>query len=174
TFSKIFCFITLASGLKDNILLMQAASHHPDSAPLVLSPAIKLFLASSCDILESDVDTYWKALRNIIWHGDGGTSSVDIMKAANMDNIWLPAPCILFLPHHTCQTCDCPAHHNFLFLTIMMHAKCHTNYHHGFSVKAGVQTFYPGIPDILQVGGHQFVETKDIHLWHTMTLISWY
>jgi len=75
TFSTVFRFITLASGLKDNIILMQATSHHPDSAPLVLSPAIKLFLAGSCDISESDVDIYWKVLRNVVWHGDGGASS---------------------------------------------------------------------------------------------------
>ncbi|KAG1792291.1 uncharacterized protein HD556DRAFT_1239582 [Suillus plorans] len=78
TFSTIFRFITLASGLKDNILLVQAASHHPDSAPLVLSPAIQLFLAGSCDISESNVDTYWNVLRNVVWHGDGGASSIDM------------------------------------------------------------------------------------------------
>ncbi|KAG2029274.1 hypothetical protein BDR03DRAFT_881284, partial [Suillus americanus] len=189
TFSTIFRFIMLASGLKDDILLVQAASHHPDSAPLALSPAIKLFLAGSCDISESDVDTYWKALRNTIWHGDGGASST-----ADMDDIWLTAPRPLFPPHHTCQTRDCPAHvqgtilkkaqrqvvlytlDNGPIATYSVHlycAKCNTNYHHSFSVKAGVRTFYPGIPDILQVGGHQFVETKVVHLWRTMMLVSW-
>ncbi|KAG1898662.1 uncharacterized protein F5891DRAFT_981804 [Suillus fuscotomentosus] len=139
TFSMVFHFITLASGLKDYIILVQATSHHPDSTPLVLSPVIKLFLAGSCNISESDVDIYWKVLRNIVWHGNEGS----VLKKAEQQQVIIytldNGPIATYSVHLYC-------------------ANCNTNYHHGFSVKA--------------VGGHQFVETKVVHLWCTMMLVS--
>ena len=36
-------------------------------------------------------------------------------------------------------------------------AECKTNYHHDYSVKDGQCTYYKGVPDLLQVGEHQFV-----------------
>ena len=54
-------------------------------------------------------------------------------------------------------------------------AECKTNYHHNFHVYAGQRTYYPAmtIPDIIQVGEHQFVEMKVVSLWINMMLLSW-
>src|SRR6267378_2547633 len=51
--------------------------------------------------------------------------------------------------------------------------ECKTNYHHNFRVSAGQRIYYTTILDIIQVGEHQFVETKVINLWITMMLLSW-
>ncbi|KAF8219601.1 hypothetical protein L208DRAFT_1339007, partial [Tricholoma matsutake] len=51
---------------------------------------------------------------------------------------------------------------------------CNTNYHHNFSVNNGICTYYDGIPNVLQVGEHQFAERRLIQLWITMMLVSWY
>jgi hypothetical protein len=56
-------------------------------------------------------------------------------------------------------------------------AECKTNYHHNFRVFEGQRTYYTIVttvlPDIIQVGEHQFVETKVINLWINMMLLSW-
>jgi CxC5 like cysteine cluster associated with KDZ transposases len=40
-------------------------------------------------------------------------------------------------------------------------------------VKDGQRTYYDNIPDILQVGEHQFVERRVIHLWRTDMNLAW-
>ncbi|KAG1817196.1 uncharacterized protein BJ212DRAFT_1238860, partial [Suillus subaureus] len=67
TFSGLFRFITLTSALRNDILLMQAASHPPNIAPNVISPAINMFLAACCNLCRSDIDVYWKALKDVVW-----------------------------------------------------------------------------------------------------------
>lgn len=51
---------------------------------------------------------------------------------------------------------------------------CNVNYHRNFYVHQGRRTYYgTGIPDIIQVGEHQFVERKVIELWITLMVVSW-
>lgn len=50
---------------------------------------------------------------------------------------------------------------------------CKINYHNNFRVFQGQRMYYDGIPDILQIGEHQFAETKLVELWITMMLLSW-
>jgi hypothetical protein len=70
------------------------------------------------------------------------------------------------MSHHL-LVCDCRPH-------IEVHVTgCNTNYHHGYSIKDKIRTFYPGIPDVVQVGGHQFVETRVVRMWRTLMLVSW-
>ena len=50
---------------------------------------------------------------------------------------------------------------------------CKINYHNNFHVFRGQRIYYDGIPNILQIGEHQFAETKLVELWITMMLLSW-
>ena len=52
-------------------------------------------------------------------------------------------------------------------------AECKTNYHHDYSIKDGQRTYYKGVPDLLQVGEHQFVERSLINLWVDLMLTAW-
>jgi hypothetical protein len=36
-----------------------------------------------------------------------------------------------------------------------------------------MRTYYDGIPDVIQVGEHQFAERRLIQLWITLMLVSW-
>jgi hypothetical protein len=54
------------------------------------------------------------------------------------------------------------------------HVGCLTNYHHNFSVNAEFRTYYGGIPDLIQVGEHQFIEKRVINLFIGMMLVAWY
>ena len=56
---------------------------------------------------------------------------------------------------------------------VSLYAACKTNYHHNFQVYQGWRTYYGGIPDILQVGEHQFVERPVVEMWLTM-MDTWY
>jgi hypothetical protein len=37
-----------------------------------------------------------------------------------------------------------------------------------------MRTYYNGLPEIIQVEEHQFVERKVINLWITLMMVSWY
>jgi hypothetical protein len=50
---------------------------------------------------------------------------------------------------------------------------CKINYHHNFYMQSGIQHYYSGIVDILQVAEHQFVERKLVNLWITLMVVSW-
>jgi hypothetical protein len=47
------------------------------------------------------------------------------------------------------------------------------NYHNNFRVHQGQRIYYDGIPDVLQIGEHQFAELKLVNMWITMMLLSW-
>lgn len=51
---------------------------------------------------------------------------------------------------------------------------CYTSYHHNYSVCNGSRTYYSDIPKVLQVGEHQFVETKLVYTWRSNMLFGWY
>jgi hypothetical protein len=51
---------------------------------------------------------------------------------------------------------------------------CLTNYQHNFSVKAGIRTYYGGVPDYIKVGDHQYVERRLAAMWISMMLLAWY
>jgi hypothetical protein len=53
------------------------------------------------------------------------------------------------------------------------HVDCSTNYHHNFSVSTDFRTYYDGVPDLIQVGEHQFVEKRVVNLFIGMMLLAW-
>jgi hypothetical protein len=50
---------------------------------------------------------------------------------------------------------------------------CSTNYHHDYSVKDDIRTYYGGIPSVVHVGDHQFVERDVLNLFIALMLNSW-
>ncbi|KDR67274.1 hypothetical protein GALMADRAFT_283614 [Galerina marginata CBS 339.88] len=51
---------------------------------------------------------------------------------------------------------------------------CGTTYYHNYQVKDGMRYYYDEeIPDIIQVGEHQFVEKRVLKMWCTDTNIAW-
>ncbi|KAG1841134.1 hypothetical protein DFJ58DRAFT_666720, partial [Suillus subalutaceus] len=57
--------------------------------------------------------------------------------------------------------------------------ECNVTFHHNYYVdykapkNSCQRTYYKGVPDIIHVGGHQFVETAVIRMWRTMNVVSW-
>lgn len=58
-------------------------------------------------------------------------------------------------------------HHCYLF------TGCNTSYEHDYSVNANMRTYYDGIPDVIEVGEHQFVEREVLNLFTGLMLLSW-
>jgi hypothetical protein len=56
---------------------------------------------------------------------------------------------------------------------IQLLIECRTNYHHNYSVHEGARTYYGGLPKYIQVGEHQFVEDRVVHMWISMMLVGW-
>ena len=54
------------------------------------------------------------------------------------------------------------------------HVGCSTNYHHNFSINAEFHTYYGGVPNLIQVGEHQFIEKRVFNLFIGMMLVAWY
>src|SRR6267378_3573637 len=50
---------------------------------------------------------------------------------------------------------------------------CNVNYHHNYRVFQGQRIYYDGLPDIVQIGEHQFAERKLINMWILMMVLSW-
>jgi len=53
------------------------------------------------------------------------------------------------------------------------HIDCKTNYHRNFYVVDKQRVYHNEIPDILQIGEHQFAETTLVNMWISMMLFSW-
>jgi hypothetical protein len=52
-------------------------------------------------------------------------------------------------------------------------ADCNTDYHLDFFVKNDTRFYYDGLPDILQVADHQFIEHGLIDMWRTSINVAW-
>ena len=58
--------------------------------------------------------------------------------------------------------------------TLTDHATvCEINYHHNFKVSKGERVYYGGVPDVVQISEHQFVEHQVIEIWLSL-LDHWY
>jgi len=53
---------------------------------------------------------------------------------------------------------------------------CGTSYRHNYSVgrNSGHRIYYGGVPEIIQVGEHHFIEGKVLNLFIGMMLTAWY
>jgi hypothetical protein len=51
--------------------------------------------------------------------------------------------------------------------------ECQTSYHKNFSVHDGQRTYYPGVPELIQIGEHQFVEVTVVKTWCAEMLFGW-
>lgn len=68
--SKIMRFTTLASVLRDDILLPQPGTNFNSSQPPQFLPlSVRTFLANACDISLEYTDICWNSMKGLIWTG---------------------------------------------------------------------------------------------------------
>ncbi|KAF8890918.1 hypothetical protein BD779DRAFT_1610685 [Infundibulicybe gibba] len=192
TLSQIYLFIRLARQLKNDIVLVQPASESEllTSQPArALPPSIKIFLQKACEIPYDYVDGCWDILKEHVWYASLA-SSEEIEKAFSQHGHGLGLTFqTLYPPQHTCTNTSCSRNMKGQLLTkaeqrqVVLYTlsdgaipaysvhlyceSCNVNYHHDYRVVKNRRIYYDGIPDILQVGEHQFVERRLIELWIT-------
>ncbi|KAG1824785.1 uncharacterized protein BJ212DRAFT_1247525, partial [Suillus subaureus] len=62
-----FVFASLATSLKDNIILMQPATYHICKPPLFLPPSIVAFLSAACKLSPASMKMCWDVLKSSVW-----------------------------------------------------------------------------------------------------------
>ncbi|EFI27234.1 hypothetical protein CC1G_15062 [Coprinopsis cinerea okayama7 len=149
-FKQLLMFINLASHLKREILLTQPAGQNPSVAPYALPPAVTTFLGTATSIPIGFIPDLWFRLREFIWNRVGSTEPLEELPEDEHDRML------------TCIRYGQP-----------VEIACAINYHHNYSVHEGSRTYYDNIPSILQIGEHQFAETRLINSWINLMLVAW-
>jgi hypothetical protein len=77
TLAQLTTLVSLASRLKDDILLAQPAHLAADCPPPILPPSIITFLSGSCKITVHEVEICWSLLKQTIWDGRDTQVAID-------------------------------------------------------------------------------------------------
>jgi hypothetical protein len=83
---EVLAFITIASKIKNEILLVQDSGHDISKAPNHLSPSLIEFLASSCSLNVAQIPDLWHEHKDLIWKHDPLISEVTSPKG--IENIF--------------------------------------------------------------------------------------
>ena len=77
SFNQVHQFISLASKLKDDILLAQPSSILAFDPPEIIPPTITTFLQHACKLSSDCVEACWKTLKYTIWDDANGLQVED-------------------------------------------------------------------------------------------------
>ncbi|PPQ84237.1 hypothetical protein CVT26_013001 [Gymnopilus dilepis] len=190
-------FIRLGVLLKRSILHAQKPGHAEDEAPDRLPDAVQEFLGSALGLSEQHVQGCWDAFKSTIWVFDPmqHTLVADARLFHEHGKQKNLAARALYPPVTTCTNSSCPkdtallrdyakAPRQVILFTLedgacaTYHYKltcptCKTTYHNNYSVSNRIRTYYPGVPDAIEVGKHQFISRDVVNMFINLMLISW-
>ncbi|KAL1937192.1 hypothetical protein VTO73DRAFT_14465 [Trametes versicolor] len=194
--ATIISFTRLASSLKSAIIDEQDVDFEPTKfVPKTLPTSILVYLAQRLRLSQEHVQGLWLALGRDIWT-DGATylqEDVGLQRRDTLDIRSQLAAHMLYPPTHVCLQPQCARRtllrrkddlrtvtvftlNNGVYDAFSVHLycrTCHSNYHHNFVVQAGVRIYYGGVPDVIQVSEHKFVERRVLELFTALSLYSW-
>ncbi|KAJ7446362.1 hypothetical protein FB451DRAFT_1188796 [Mycena latifolia] len=191
--NQILQFLRLSVHLKNDILLCQPSTVSTECAPENLPPSIASFLSDATHIPLADMDTCWDALKDDVWDYPSEALNQEDEQAF-IDYGWARrlSSSTLYPPNKHCTNPSCTAtrplkkaeQQQVIIYTLgkgvcpswEVHLSCEdclTNYHHNYSVRGGIRTYYGGVPDQIKVGDHQYVERKLAAMWISMMLLAW-
>ncbi|KAF8964966.1 hypothetical protein BDZ97DRAFT_1659637 [Flammula alnicola] len=171
---KAIRFIRITASLKRDIIHSQKSNYNHAEAPEVLPDVVHEFLGGALDLDDEFVKGCWDAFKRTIWMYDPNlhSSAADarIFHMHGKDHSlgeFLKHPgrkVVLF----TLEDGACATYHYKLICP-----SCNTTYHNNYSVSNHVRTYYPGVPDAIEVGKHQFVAREVVNMFMNLMLISW-
>ncbi|KAJ7051020.1 hypothetical protein C8F01DRAFT_1343341 [Mycena amicta] len=187
---KSIAFICLAARLKDTIIVVQPPTYDATTPPLELPDNISSFLSSASNISPTFVHGCWTAFSSLIWTYEDERIA-KTLKQDGLENSLSGK--MLYPPIHYCTAAGCTSKSqlrqkhdaiNIVLYTLADGAcasfahtltcdTCHTRYYPNYSVSAGTRSYYTKIPDVIQVGTHQYVERRVLELFINLMLISW-
>ncbi|KAF8801527.1 hypothetical protein BYT27DRAFT_7114765 [Phlegmacium glaucopus] len=195
TLEGIILFSRLASHLKRDILQPQPIyESNPETAPMVLPHSISMFLATCIGVPLENMGDLWDILKDYIWYLPIAPLHVNDYLLFKEHGWPLGLTAItLYPPNNTCPNQDCP-NENPLKKEYQQKAvvytqaagaqpawnihtycpDCCTSYFNNYAVWKGTRRYYPGIPEYIQVGEHQYVESILIHRWRIDMLFGWF
>ncbi|KAG9005693.1 hypothetical protein FRB90_010254 [Tulasnella sp. 427] len=197
--SDVIHFITITSLFKNEIeqhrQSMDQDSSHP---PQFLSETMTLVLAQVLETSVAHITRCWAAFKEVVWD-DSSMEEIarvnsDLIKSYGIKHQFTEHS--LYPPDHTCINPACPrlgirltsAEARKVVLYTMngsvpaysVHLRCHasngcrTDYHHNYYVQDGKRRYYGGVPDVIQIGEHHFVQKKVVEMWQGLMLHAWY
>ncbi|KAJ3499227.1 hypothetical protein NMY22_g19532 [Coprinellus aureogranulatus] len=199
TLVQVLQFASYIAAVRDEIIMVLPTNVDPTATPIELTPVFYTFLAGACAVEYNDVAELWKALGRHIWpHCDAILQCPSPGAFKEHGHPLGFTGKSLYPPTNTCTNVQCSRFQQGLTMgkveqrnavlftlgqgAIPVHSvhkycegklSCNVNYHHNFSVHQGQRTYYQEIPEILQIGEHQFAEVRLINLWTTTMLVAW-
>ncbi|KAH6866272.1 hypothetical protein BKA70DRAFT_1243788 [Coprinopsis sp. MPI-PUGE-AT-0042] len=137
---KNFKLVTLASYTKNEVLLAQDATHPVNVAPACPPPSVILALQDLCGLDAHTVQLVWDSTKDLIWNLAGPVPVYSVQLVCKDNNRSLAQG-------------------------------CNTTYHLDYCekknsvMKKQEQRYYNEEPDIIQIGEHQFAETRLVQKW---------
>ncbi|KJA13704.1 hypothetical protein HYPSUDRAFT_72911 [Hypholoma sublateritium FD-334 SS-4] len=189
TMEKAMRFVWLASYLKQAIIhRLKKAPSIDDTAPLNLPPAIHQFLASAMQLTSQQTSGCWEAFQNTVWDYSLSEHSLDadsqLFYAHGREHRLMSRS--LYPPMTRCNNPLCTAEDKILKVTsktgrrIVVYTfcsfhitACNTTYHNNYSIQNRTRTYYPGVPEIIEVSKHHFIHRDVATMFINLTLISW-
>ncbi|KAG1722842.1 uncharacterized protein EDB91DRAFT_1063730 [Suillus paluster] len=188
----ILTFVTLASAVKEDMILAQPATYDVSTPPDFMPPSVSLFLGSACSLTQDSVRICWSTLKHDIWK--------DIfMLQHNTHSLFKQfAYKTFYPPFKMCTEATCERRANWLLLNkveqvlvvyyvslehgtmpaydvAMQCERCQITYHHNYKVSDKDRIYYDyteRLPDAIQVGTHHYVDIWVGQLWKTMMHVT--
>ncbi|KDR71533.1 hypothetical protein GALMADRAFT_102508 [Galerina marginata CBS 339.88] len=196
TLDGICTFARLGSNLKREILQPQPISEsNPAIAPAILPEHVHTFLGKALGIPLEVMDDCWDILGDHVWEMPQMPLMVEDYRLFKVFGWPRGLTAISIYPQDDCcSNAQCsnqtplkkelsrkkavvytqsagaqPAWNVSLYCP-----KCNTSYHNNYAVNGGNHIYHAGIPDLIQVGDHQFVEATLAYSWRAHMLFGWF
>ncbi|PPR02945.1 hypothetical protein CVT24_012157 [Panaeolus cyanescens] len=196
TLDALVTLTRLLGHLKRDVLQPQPPSQSAsDTPPLNLPAPILTFLSSVIGVLEADVKDFWSVMKKDIWETPLSPLTDEDYRLFKTFGWPLGITAISIYPvHDTCQNVRCENHGVILkkeyrkkavvfmgnntvqpaWNTSIYCRGCKTSYHKNYAVQAGQRIYHANVPELIQVGEHQFVERKLAYTWRSNMLYGWF
>ncbi|KAJ3524994.1 hypothetical protein NMY22_g10758 [Coprinellus aureogranulatus] len=184
--------ILIAQDANDNVRLLEEGTGAPPRLPVSVGELISGTLGLDYD----DMAQFWEILGEILWEpmvDDIPCNGTDFL--AFKHHGWKQGLTAfpLFPPSQFCTNVRCDyrqplkrqihkfgviytrangaqlGHHVHLYCH-----RCNTSYHNNYSIQDDKRTYYPGVPEYLQVAQHHFVEKELAVMWRQATCLGWF
>ncbi|KAJ7106902.1 hypothetical protein C8R44DRAFT_637688, partial [Mycena epipterygia] len=145
--------------------------------PPVLPLAVLQTIAASLMVSDTQlVQTCWAAFKEVLWDHPAVSPTEDEIILYNA----------AALSHSTCRRCHDPLHHKATLFTVQNGAlpvyssslycrKCNRRYYHNYFVhkQSSLRTYYGGVPNVIQVAQHFFIESALLELFGNGMVFGW-
>ncbi|KAJ8693235.1 hypothetical protein PTI98_010474 [Pleurotus ostreatus] len=195
TLASVLRFVRLATFARPYLSIHQ---HANNLAPVLLPHIILETLSSAMEWSEGLVAAVWDALRDEIWVGESApASSAEIYEYNRFALEKGTSYRHLFPPTKVCLSPQCSSHTKGvkralveprsykaslftvrdgplpIYVTTLYCRKCQTHYHTDYHIHKSQRTYYGGIPDIIQVAQHFFIENALLELFVAGQVFGW-